>query len=326
MSSFESIDYRLRPAKQTERRMIAHALTLLLRLGNVDQYRYVGMGSISFLDFTLVHRILGISDMTSIERPDNIPRVRFNAPFKCINVVEGDSHNVLPALEFDRPTIVWLDYDGKITDAILGDISVLSKKLVPGSVLMVTLNCHVSSRTPTADELRRAAQSLERAVGRARLPNTFSPGLLAGWKYAEFLSFLCGQEIQRAVAERNALPRGQAEPEAQDDERVALKQFMNFGYSDGAFMSTLGWFVDYRAQPRQMFDRVGFDSLPFFRSKKEPFVIRPPILTPREVRHLNEQIPEVGDEARSPGLRREDVKRYLDVYRHFPTYFEVAEV
>lgn len=326
MPSFEAIDYRLRPAKQTERRMIADTLSLLLRLGPMDRYRYIGMGSISFLDFTLVHRALGIHDMVSMERPDNIDRVRFNAPFKCIEVIEGDSHTVLPKLDYKKPTIAWLDYDGKITADILGDIEYLAGRLIPGSMLFVTLNCHVSKRVPRPDELKRAAEHLEKAIGRKRFPGAFKPADLAGWKYVEFLQFVCSQEIQKAIVARNSLPKGSQIPAPAVDQRVDLKQIVNFGYSDGASMCTLGWFVDYQSDVRSLFQTVGFANLQFYRDKMQPFVIRPPILTPREVRHLNAQIPEAGKKAACPGITAAEIAQYVEVYRHFPSYFEVAEV
>ena len=68
MSTFRpKVDYSLRPAKATVRRMIVEALARLSPLVPVDEYRYIGMGSTYFRDFQIVHRRLGICDMVTIE-------------------------------------------------------------------------------------------------------------------------------------------------------------------------------------------------------------------------------------------------------------------
>ena len=90
-ASFEEIDFRLRPAKQIERKMICDALHRLTEFAWLDSYRYVGFGGIYFSEFVLFHKQLGIEDMISIEREtDKRPRFGFNAPYKCITMKYGE--------------------------------------------------------------------------------------------------------------------------------------------------------------------------------------------------------------------------------------------
>ena len=65
--SFTKIDYRLRPAKAVERRMMAEAFLRLRPFGSVESYRYIGMGSVYFSDFLLFHGLCGFDPMSSLE-------------------------------------------------------------------------------------------------------------------------------------------------------------------------------------------------------------------------------------------------------------------
>src|SRR5271154_94405 len=82
------ISYDLRPAKQTERRLLLDFLRCasVAGLANSD-YRYVGMGGTMFYDFHLMHRFLGVNRMISLERDrKTYPRSTFNCPFDFITV------------------------------------------------------------------------------------------------------------------------------------------------------------------------------------------------------------------------------------------------
>lgn len=79
--SYRIINYALRPAKAIERRMLCAALAGLHRFQRIEDYRYIGFGSIYFSDFQLLHRELGISDMLSIEKDVAAEACfRFNLP------------------------------------------------------------------------------------------------------------------------------------------------------------------------------------------------------------------------------------------------------
>src|ERR1700761_6192677 len=111
-SSFEKINYSLRPNKSIERKMICEAFTRLSLLDHLSNYRYIGMGSAYFADFILFHRNLGMTNLISIEKEESKKaRFEFNKPFSCIDIKYGNSSTVLPNLELEKSkNIVWLDY------------------------------------------------------------------------------------------------------------------------------------------------------------------------------------------------------------------------
>jgi len=68
-STTDFISYDLRPAKQTERRILLDFLKCANECGmTISDCRYVGMGGTAFYDFHLMHRFLGVNRMTSLER------------------------------------------------------------------------------------------------------------------------------------------------------------------------------------------------------------------------------------------------------------------
>lgn len=141
MSSFREVNYTLRAAKAVERRMLGEMFRRLQPFERVENYQYVGFGSIYFSDFQLVHRALGIDEMVSIEKDTNAKACfEFNKPFASINLKFGYSADVLPLLNWDAKSIVWLDYDGRLNLDVLSDISTFCTKAASGSVLVLSVN------------------------------------------------------------------------------------------------------------------------------------------------------------------------------------------
>jgi len=134
--SYRKFNYRVRPAKSIERKMLCETLLRLSFFEPIENYRYIGFGSTTFADFILFHKTLGIKDMISIEkRETDKVRFEFNKPFHCIDMRYGNSNEVLPSLAWQTKTIVWLDYDGFLTDSVLQDVAYTSMNLISGSNL-----------------------------------------------------------------------------------------------------------------------------------------------------------------------------------------------
>jgi hypothetical protein len=97
-----------------------------------------------FTDFELMHKVVGISDMVTIERVvSRAKRVEFNKPFACISVRMGEASDALGEVLDGKRTVIWLDYDGALEDAVSGDIETAVGAAVPGSLLLVSINAMV---------------------------------------------------------------------------------------------------------------------------------------------------------------------------------------
>lgn len=140
-STASFISYDLRPAKQSERRILLDILKIAGDCGlPITEYRYVGMGANRFYDFLLIHKYLGITSMVSLEHdPIMFKRAVFNCPYSFVDVQEKTAADFIAADQFNIPSILWLDYDGGIGTRIVRDIASLSTKLKVGDFCFVTV-------------------------------------------------------------------------------------------------------------------------------------------------------------------------------------------
>lgn len=312
-SSYRRINYRLRPAKNIERKMIVDALRRLRAFAPLTEYRYVGLGSTYFSDFALFHKALDIQDMTSIEQDEkNAERFEFNVPFGCVTMAFGRSTDVLPTLRWDKETIVWLDYDGSLDGTMLADVRFVVAEALPGSVITITTNAH----PVTLDAKPGRVEKLRNDVGPENVPAEVSNDTdLAGWKLAKVCRQIVDNTIAATLRDRNA---GVAA-----DEQMNYLQLFNFHYQDDAKMLTVGGLL-YRADQDDEVRECAFGDLAYVKRGSEAHLIEAPSLTFREMRRLNEQLPR-GETLGAPGVPEKDVQRYEKVYRYFPAFVD-AEI
>lgn len=312
--SFEKVDYTVRPAKNIERKMIGEMLGRLRVFRPVGDYLYVGLGSTFFSDFVLFHKMFGIREMISIEKETTRRgRINFNKPFACIRVEFGETTDVLPRLDWNRAAIVWLDYDDRIDARKLDDLVYLSHNLASSSVLIITLPAHrnhfPAGRPPN---LERRLHLIREAVG-GRVPDSLRAQDTGD--LPETLRRIAEAAIREALAMRNA-----ARP---DPEKVEYRQVMNFRYHNGTPMVSFSGIFLSRADSGR-FRRARLGELPFYRPKGRPYYrLRPPKLTFKERRRLDEQLP--GISATCPDVPEDDIREYTRLYRYFPWFVE-AEI
>ena len=311
--SFLKVNYSIRPAKSVERKMLSEAFRLLSRFESLNSYQYVGMGSPYFTDFSLFHKSLGIRHMTSMEAmKEHRDRIEFNKPFRCIDLVFEPSTEALPNLEWDRKTILWLDYDYEdgLRMECLTDISTFCAAARSGSVLVVTVDARPSKNPETR---------LSELIGKlgVKVPEeTRDKDLDELWGTARVYREIINNEIDKARSERNGalLPK----------EQLQYKQLFNFHYSDSSKsrMLTVGGIL-YEEGDADLMKACDFGSLPFIKDGPEAYTIEVPILTLREVRHLDKQLPSPQGEGLSGfTIDPEELRRYSEIYRYYPSYVE----
>lgn len=144
--SYEKIDYRIRTRKFIERRMMLDSCQKLIHFDKLSNYKYIGFGSLYFVDFKIFHKYLGIKDMVSIEFEDDEnlqKRFDFNKPYSFIKMSFNKSTEALRKMSFDKRSIVWLDYDSNLSTYMFEDIEVLIDRMKSGSMFAVSLNTSI---------------------------------------------------------------------------------------------------------------------------------------------------------------------------------------
>ena len=306
--SFETIDYRLRPAKHAERQMLVE-LVSRLRFDHFDQYSYIGMGSIGFIDHRMFHRGLGICDMVSIEATEDETaqeRFRQNSPLACITMKFGYTWDIIPQLSYERRSICWLDYDDRLSANMAADMTSLGARLKSGSFLCVSFACGIPLDKVGSDkEINRLREEFPDFVGEDAMPEDFS-----GKKYSDLGREALGSALERALHDSDAT-------KPYEEQRIC-SQVCYFRYRDGAAMATVGWVI-YKRNEQEAFDSCRLDQLIYYRDANDAFVIKIPKLTPFEVSKLERLMPSDGV-PEIEWLKEREREQFKDIYRYLPNF------
>ena len=308
--SYRELDYRIRPAKHAERLMMAETLGRLSSFDDIQNYQYLGLGSVYFSDFLLFHRMLGIRDMVNIEAcfwdkqrfHDNVP-LRMRQEF-------GSMSEYWPSIDLSRRTIAWLDYDGRLDKDKLNDLSYFSEHCSSGSLIAISVQCKPELKGITG---RSAIEDLAVSLGRENVnPTYFDKDLVGEGTANVFREALMTQLIQ-SLSVRNSFIADQSE-------KLEANQVFNFRYKDGAEMLTIGWVISKIAD-RETFDNCRFGLLASYRNDAKPFKIKIPKLTSREVHYLLAQMPTNAPTPLTHGsIPERDATQFRELYRYLPQF------
>ena len=313
--SFNNIDYRLRPAKHAERTMLCDIFRRL-RFCHSEQYQYVGFGSVAFVDFRMVHRILGVTKMISIEEDcSDIVKDRFdkNKPYDCIKLIFGNSSTVLPQIDFTDRNIVWLDYDDAFCRSMVTDAKLVAGKLDSGSFIGVTF----------ANTIPIDAKGSEKKLGqlKAQFPEFTDSDTkitdFTGGKIAEFARTVFAEELQTALDNADS-----GKPKSSHRK---LHQICYFKYRDGASMTTLGWVVVSGSEAEKL-NECDLSNLDFVSLDDVPFSIRVPKITPYETRELEKRLLDETRVSEVEWIPDEERSAFYDAYRYLPNFGVIESV
>ncbi|MCI9865560.1 hypothetical protein RHIZ_06345 [Rhizobium skierniewicense] len=315
-NSFEAIDYRLRPAKYAERLMVSE-IVARSRFHTLTEYQYVGMGSVYFTDFKLFHRTLGISRLTSIESADVQDRFTYNKPFNHITLSFGSTATVLPSIDWSHPALVWLDYDGQISQDKLLDAALVVSRAKSGSFLFFSINAEKPSpKGMTAVEREKdLVSALRRMVDPATIPAETKHRDLQGKQARRVYTKLINYMIEAELARYNAAAKRNGQPTRM------WKQVMNLIYKDGATMLTIGGVI-HEHEHEEQYVMSAFNLLSTYRGEdSEPLVITIPKLTPKEMTELESVVAQDPQGcAVLPFIPLDDRSNFVRFHRYLPNF------
>lgn len=316
-ASFERIDYSLRPAKHAERRMLCDIFRRLRPFGRIEEYVYVGFGSVWFADFALFHRALGIKKMISIEAVEDAQqRIEDNRPFR-IPVDFRHSRDALPDLDWARKQFLWLDYDDPLSLDMLLDMRTVARRATSGTLLAITVQCSKAPQLAQADQdpAPGAPTALQRflgAFGRNRVPHDAGEDDFRGWPFGLLSRKMLSQEIMGELASRNS---GAAQA------KMVFQPICEFEYEDGAKMTTLVG-IFHLEEDLQKFEQCNFNSLDFLPEPKKKVRIAIPKITAREFKKLESQLPLTPDngELELGSIPATEARHFATMYRYLPNF------
>ena len=311
--SKKRINYSIRLAKNAERKMICEAIRRLSVFDLLESYQYIGFGSYYFSDFYLFHKELNITSMHSIEK-DVASKARYesNRPFECINLKFGESNNVLPNIEWSKKSVIWLDYDGDLNGNVLSDIKTATSYLNSGSMLIISVNAD-PGEVPSKKDGRLG--QLRDLVGEEKIPGGVEEKDFVKWGKAGILRDIISNEIQETLVARNA-------GIIDIDQKMKYHQVFNFHYADDAKMLTTGGVI-YQASDATLIDRCTFKQLSFTCDSANHYEIEVPYLTYREIRCIDQQLPDKSSIPNLEGVPSKDINIYSKMYRYLPNFAEI---
>lgn len=316
VGSFKNIDYRLRPAKHAERTMLLD-LYKNLRFASIDQYQYVGFGSVAFVDFRMIHRAFGIDSLFSIEGtddPDEQARFNNNKPYDRIDLRFGHSSVVLPQIDFSGRSIVWLDYDNAARRSMANDLATVAATASSGTFIALTFaNMFPTSKKASHKSLQHLKDGFPEFV-----PHDAKAISYQGQKYAEFVRQTFSALLHTALANADA-----GTPDVHDKRKAF--QVCYFKYSDGLAMATLGWLiVSEKDLPNLELCRL--ETLPFYRDGNKAFNIAIPRATPFEIREMERKLPNPETSAELSWIPLEDREKFSRIHRYLPNFSPVEAI
>ncbi|MEJ2882277.1 O-methyltransferase [Pedobacter sp. GR22-6] len=321
----------MRTAKSAERKMLCEAMRRLSVFDAIENYRYIGLGSTYFSDFSLIHKMLGIEKMVSIEKDqDNSNRFDFNRPYSCIKMEYGLSEDVLPNLNWQERSILWLDYDDRLLSSMLTDINTFISNATSGSLFILTCNAQadaainqVNGGLDVEKTTNHRIQELEKRIGRAKIPAGLTNAQLTHKTLPKLYYKILIDEINEQLALRNI--------DSIEDDIIEFVPLFNFLYKDGAQMLTMGGLVVKRGESN-LVQTANFDSLSFIKRDENAFNIDIPNLTYKEIKyldyHLHAEYDQVGEQLQptsnlaQSGIPIDDIKKYAKIYRYFSSFAE----
>ena len=306
------MSYDLRPAKQTERRILLDLVALGRACGlELSGYRYVGMGANRFYDFLLLHRYLGIKNMVSLEHdPDMVERARFNSPYGFIDVRQQSTTDFIQLDDFDGSSIYWFDYDGAIGKEVIGDIYSLGTAVSPGDFIFVTVGGE-PPRVVRKSSSRQRVDWYTETFG--DVANQIQPGDCEDSSFRHSVHKLLCTTFCHAFAS------------AHDVFSMPLQIF----YNDTTQMVTVGGCY-LRAADEEKFRRRCRQELSFLDvDGGGPYSIPNLSLSERErqvfdLAATGRKNSRAFNQLRSIGFKDRDVERYRELIRYIPRYVETV--
>lgn len=327
--SGSTLPYQLRQNKAIERSIFIELLGRIGRHVSIQDYTYIGFGGPFLEDFKAVHAHLGIQNMISIEMNEEVlKRQGFNRPMSCIDCKPGKSDDFIRDHQFDKKTIIWLDYTApKELSAQLNDVSFLMTKLAVWDIVKVTLNANASAvfdmRSLKSGELLfdMRLEVLKERVG-SFLPAEIEDEDLSNAGYPNLLCRILENAIKNGI---------------KGHRRAFFQSLASFVYADGQIMLTLTGIIlpDDDTTIKKFFLETSIDKWSLSNLNWEkPKTISVPQLSLKERILVDEMLPEadaatiqaklkyiVGEDEKSS---IEGIENYIRYYRHLPLFSRVS--
>ncbi len=317
--------YHLRPNKYVDRYLFINCLNELGRIIDIKSHRYIGFGSYLFDDFKQVHDRLNIDSMISLEIDPYVhKRAQYNAPYKCIQVIQQSSTDFISGADWgEENSIIWLDYTSpKELASQFNDVAALTNILMAHDILKVTFNANSNSLggseiTPE-DLLSYRLNKLKERIGEY-VPTDLVANDITTKRYPKALLQCLKTMLESQYIETEAQP-------------LFFMPLFSVVYQDGQQMVTFtGIVLDSHEEEKEI--RRALSAFSYINFEwNEPIQIDIPELTAKEVMEINKLLPcENAEEQLEEEFgyifegekKKERIKSYISYYKYYPNFHSI---
>jgi len=305
VDSYEKVNYLLRLRKQIERKMIIEMMQKLSKEISINEYHYLGFGSVYFADFILFHKYLHINNMTSLEKDrKKKKRFEFNLPYKFINLeMKSSSEYLRKKINWkSNPLFLWLDYDCFIDFDVIEDLKYIAKNSKPKDILLITVDADCPEKL---EDLEQFLKDYRKYIGSD----------ITVKKAKEDFPQVLLRIVDSAINQGKNLRIS--------TDKIKISQLLNLTYKDTSRMYTYGCL--FERPDSSIVKECDLKKLDFISTGKDVFKIDCPLLTPKEKFHLDSGITknkECMDIEKKTGLKKSIINKYSIFYKYYPQYFE----
>ncbi|MDP3115380.1 MAG: hypothetical protein Q8M98_11525 [Candidatus Cloacimonadaceae bacterium] len=315
--SFTRINYCLRPNKQVERKII---IDILHNIGlPISKYHYIGMGSIYYYDFIMMHKMLGIKKLTSLDDSKQTSRLKFNCPYDYITFEPLLSTEFFKKYNWESKNhLIWLDYDTSLISSgcLIDDSIEIARRCKDKDIVFVTLNISSQGSDGTQAEKKRIFDKYDKYLTVELKAN------MKDFKIKDIVQDV----VLNIFADASILRKPQ------------FYKLCSFTYRDGAKMYTLGGIF---LNDEKCLKNLATKHVLINRCSQHIEEISIPLLTYKEKIHFDSIIKQIEKCVRAddtPGsdtvtaeeiisltsveLKLSEWKAYVKYYRYIPTYYE----
>ena len=150
--------------------------------------------------------------MYSIEACYSKEKIEFNKPYSFIGIEHGRSTDVLSKIDLTIPTIIWLDYDGALSDTVFFDLRKCIYNLPHGSIYIISCNRELKNE----ENVHCSVEELRNRFGHL-VPFDLKDNCCADCNVAHTIKKMLETECYSVIQERNRL----------NQEKVCFKLLFN---------------------------------------------------------------------------------------------------
>ena len=244
-------------------------------------------------------------------------RYIFNKPYGHIRNIFKELNLALDDIEWDKNcnSIIWLDFDTFLENDQLNGLEKTLMNSQRGDLIIfsTSMGDDADLRKESLDEIRKENKN--------RIGSDVTIKECDNKEIPLTIRKIVKETVENAISKKNnTLP--------EDSKPYRTLDVFDCTYADGMRMYTYAMIVYCESDDidSKYFPKKQLENNTWFFNEKKPYNIYVPALTHKEICFINQLIPQNNLEEIAtmlPFINKNSIKRYIEIWRYYPNFFEV---